>query len=55
MVVALFQIESEFTVTFELELEKSRVTFEGVVMDAPLEAIEEAVHPPRRTVLLTLV
>jgi hypothetical protein len=55
MVVALFQIESELIVTFELELEKSRVIPEGVVMDAPPTAFTFEVQPPNRIVFAPLV
>jgi hypothetical protein len=54
IVVALFQMESEFIVTFEDELEKSKVP-DAVVMDAPPTANEVGAHPPSRTALFTLV
>jgi len=54
IVVALFQTESALIVTFELELEKSKVP-EEVVIDAPPVAKDVGNQPPNRTALLTLV
>lgn len=54
IVVVLFQIESAFIVMFELELEKSLVTPEGVVMEELPVAIELEVHPPKRMVFAPL-
>ena len=54
MVVALFQTESELIVTFEVELEKSKVP-EEVVIDAPPVAKDVGNQPPNRTTLWTLV
>jgi hypothetical protein len=48
-----FQIESALIVTFELEVEKSKVPDE-VVREAPPVAKEVGNHPPNRTTLLTL-
>jgi hypothetical protein len=54
IVVALFQMESVFIVTFELEVAKSKVP-EAVVIEAPPVAIEVGAHPPKRTVFATLL
>jgi hypothetical protein len=54
IVVESFHIESPVMVTFEDELEKSKVP-EAVVIDAPPLAPGVDVHPPSRIVLLALV